>query len=1483
MLRVFIFLIVFLLIPARGETGVRKYGMLDSATGGPPAAFSFVEISASGTAVFPNGWDDHVSSAQPLGFSFPFHDRVYTEFFVNSNGMITFGIGGNHYFPVAIPDPDPPSNYIAPLWTDLKPGKGDIFYQYFPQCPLDIPLQCTVIEWHRVTDYKTGQDLYHFEAVLFEGGRILLQYDVMPSSGITAEASTIGIENLEGNGGLAYTGPPTTGLSIQFVLGRTDVTGGILSGAPGSRVVFSVEFDHPLGATGDPYTLHINFGDGSPLFSSSTILYDPLHRSTAFPESAHTYLFPGPFMVRSAVTEASATMTLSDPMMVMIEACDEIDNDNDGLVDEGFPMIDTDGDGLFNCLDTDDDNDDFTDTVEIAGGSDPLSRLSIPEVCDGVDNDLDGLIDEGFPDTDRDGLFDCLDPDNDNDGFMDTVEIAGGSDPFSRLSTPEICDGVDNDRDGSIDEDFPDSDDNGLADCMGPIGTNAAPVANAGPDQEISIGLRVTLDGAGSTDANRDSLTYSWYLTARPAGSFATLSSATALNPTFTADRAGIYTVRLIVNDGKVSSRADFVAIRAIGWVPTSTAGAPSARGGQTAVWTGSRMIVWGGFGESRLNTGGIYNPPTDQWMPTTTVGAPSPRLSYTAVWTGSKMIIWGGFDGSAFTNTGGMYDPATDKWEPISTVGAPSGRAYQTAVWTGSKMIIWGGYNGASLNTGGIYDPAMDRWTTMGEIGAPSGRNDYTAVWTGSKMIIWGGYDGVYLDTGGVYDPVTDRWIATNTIGAPSGRSSHTAIWTGSKMIIWGGWSIILLNTGSIYDPVMDSWTPTGTTDVPSGRYLHTAVWTGSQMIVWGGYDGVNTNTGGIYDFATDRWMPTSAAGTPSGRAYHTTVWTGSKMIIWGGYDVASAPLNSGGIYTLNAAVGKVTPPVANAGLDRKVSVGMRVTLNGNESIDAYGNLLTYNWALMARPLGSFATLSNATAANPTFIADLAGTYVARLIVNDGVSSSVADSVTIIANTAPVANAGPDRGVPVGSIVMLNGTLSTDADGNPLTYRWSFTTVPEGSMATLSSDTTFNTTFIADRAGVYTVQLIVDDGREDSLADLITITVPPTFTPPPTSVPEICDGIDNDFDGLVDEGFLDTDGDAIADCVDADDDGDGIIDTLDLSPLTVSNDFSNGITSGTIISRAERSFALFISKGKIMLTVGAGLVEASVSLACTPAPTILIPASTQSTSLFLSCGSAIITSITGTVIVEAASGGVTATTTLHAGEKLIADIDTAGGLVLEVSGPAGASIDLMMNGFPYTATLAAHRTTPLVLHGLSVMADLPTPRPTLTLTVSPDATMTYMASGGEVALASKGVILSIPPGVPGLLALECGALLIENMIVGTDGNDRMRGTSKNDLIRGLGGNDRIKGLGGNDCIVGGAGNDRLYGGKGEDTLYGGDGNDRLYGDKGHDTLYGNAGNDWLRGGRGDDTLDGGEDKDRCYGDAGIYTAVNCERKRGRS
>jgi hypothetical protein len=123
-------------------------------------------------------------------------------------------------------------------------------------------------------------------------------------------------------------------------------------------------------------------------------------------------------------------------------------------------------------------------------------------------------------------------------------------------------------------------------------------------------------------------------------------------------------------------------------------------------------LVVWGGWdGLGDVATGGQYDPTTDLWTPTSVAGAPSPRDSQTAVWTGTRMVVWGGsgYDGTNIfpLDTGGWYDPATDIWTPTTPTSAPSARYFHTAVWTGREMVVWGGEEDGSayLDTGGSYD----------------------------------------------------------------------------------------------------------------------------------------------------------------------------------------------------------------------------------------------------------------------------------------------------------------------------------------------------------------------------------------------------------------------------------------------------------------------------------------------------------------------------------------------------------------------------------------------------------------------------------------------------------------------------------------------------------------------------------------------------------------------------------------------------------
>jgi len=182
--------------------------------------------------------------------------------------------------------------------------------------------------------------------------------------------------------------------------------------------------------------------------------------------------------------------------------------------------------------------------------------------------------------------------------------------------------------------------------------------------------------------------------------------------------------------------------------------------------------------------------------------------------------------------------------------------------------------------------------------------------------------------------------------------------------------------------------------------------------------------------------------------------------------------------------------PPVSRVGADQAVAVTATVQLDGSGSSDIDGDTLSNAWSIISRPGGSNASLSNAAAVNPSFVADAAGNYVVQLIVNDGTVNSHADTVTISTqNSAPLADAGADQTRHVTDTVQLDGSGSSDMDGNSLSYTWSFASRPDGSNAALSDARAVKPTFDIDVAGTYTVQLIVNDGTVNSVPDTVAIS----------------------------------------------------------------------------------------------------------------------------------------------------------------------------------------------------------------------------------------------------------------------------------------------------------------------------------------------------------------------------------------------------------
>jgi hypothetical protein len=234
-------------------------------------------------------------------------------------------------------------------------------------------------------------------------------------------------------------------------------------------------------------------------------------------------------------------------------------------------------------------------------------------------------------------------------------------------------------------------------------------------------------------------------------------------------------------------------------------------------------------------------------------------------------------------------------------------------------------------------------------------------------------------------------------------------------------------------------------------------------------------------------------------------------------------------------------TPPTADAGDDQTVDEGSTVTLDASGSSDSdSGDVLTYTWT-QTDSSGESVTLSDATAEQPTFTApdvDSETTLTFEVEATDGDASDT-DTVNVVVqptNDAPTADAGDDVTVTAGGTIQLDGTGSSDPEGDALSYSWTQTTGP--SLGTLSdSDTDTPTLDVVDTvdggspiSGEF--QLTVSDGNGGTDTDTVSVTVEPA--PPSNTAPSADAGADQTVDEgatvtLDASGSSDTDGDTLS------------------------------------------------------------------------------------------------------------------------------------------------------------------------------------------------------------------------------------------------------------------------------------------------------------------------------------------------------------------
>jgi N-acetylneuraminic acid mutarotase len=355
-----------------------------------------------------------------------------------------------------------------------------------------------------------------------------------------------------------------------------------------------------------------------------------------------------------------------------------------------------------------------------------------------------------------------------------------------------------------------------------------APIAGRAGHTAVWTGREMVIWG-GASDFEADPLTNGAAFD--PATRTWRKVPAAPLSPRF--DAQAVWTGREMIVFGGSSVDGNILGDGAA-WDPATNRwralpGSPiGARDGAVVAWAGDRLVVWGGStvlpdnapdgAETEMkNDGAAYVPATNSWA--SVAAAPIPaRSGADSAWTGTRLVVSGGYhEGDDDDRTdGAALDPVSGSWSPIATRPTPGscgGGSACAGIWTGKVALF--------PVSGLSYDPAADRWSAMAPAPIPDGpAPGEPAVWTGRRFMTWGisgadaddasgdnaaaagGEQGAPPTHGATYDPAANRWQPF-VPGPLSSRVEHTAVWTGQDLLIWGGTSgETPLADGAAYHP---------------------------------------------------------------------------------------------------------------------------------------------------------------------------------------------------------------------------------------------------------------------------------------------------------------------------------------------------------------------------------------------------------------------------------------------------------------------------------------------------------------------------------------------------------------------------------------------------------------------------------------------------------------------------------------------------------
>ncbi len=380
-----------------------------------------------------------------------------------------------------------------------------------------------------------------------------------------------------------------------------------------------------------------------------------------------------------------------------------------------------------------------------------------------------------------------------------------------------------------------------------PTDLNHIPVANAGMDQNVTTTSVVTLDGSSSSDADLDTLTYTWNIVSKPTDSSATLSSVTVLNPTFTADVGGQYVLSLVVNDGTLDSAADTVTIMVLP-VCKQVAVAPNhsvCLKSDGTIWSWG-FNLYGQLGDG-TNTSSYYSVVQEATKSTSWASISAGRDYTVAMKNDGTLWAWGyNFFGQLGNNsTANSNVPVQEATQAKDWLRFSAGVSTVAAIKTNYTLWSWGNNQYGEIGDGTTIDrtvPTQEATKATNWYQVTTGGWTTIAIKANRTLFGWGsnvkGQIGDGTNTNRSI-PTQEVTKATDWISATSGAYSSAAIKSNGTLWAWGGNSYGELGDGSptiqVFTPIQEVTKATNWKEVSMGNSFTVALKTDNTLWGWG------------------------------------------------------------------------------------------------------------------------------------------------------------------------------------------------------------------------------------------------------------------------------------------------------------------------------------------------------------------------------------------------------------------------------------------------------------------------------------------------------------------------------------------------------------------------------------------------------------------------------------------------------------------------